>query len=127
MGMHDLDKAVFYAPSPAEMKQASMALAKAMAFIEGYFKFPEWVHETASSADDLTALGMAALAYMDRTGLLDKVAPFFTTNLRRYENANSGKNFAGTGSNEQVSKGNGAGNAIDISNIAGLYADMEVL
>lgn len=98
----DLEKASFYAPSPDECHQAALPLAKMATKIEDFLKVPDWVHDIAVSTDDVVTLGMVAVSYLDRIGMLSKMGPYFSgaaarMNNRMRENEQEKSSGAGQG------------------------------
>lgn len=73
----NLEKATFYAPTPSEIQPVSLPLAKVATKIENWFHVPTWVHDVATSSDDIVSIGMAVTAYLDRIGALEKMVPFY--------------------------------------------------
>jgi hypothetical protein len=84
----DLDKASFYAPSPEECQTAALPLSKIAARVESWLNVPTWAHDVMVSTDDIVTLGMVGMAYLDRIGYLNKLAPYFSGAASRMRKMN---------------------------------------
>lgn len=73
-----LERAVFYAPTPAECHELAPHLSRIGVKLEDLVSVPRWVHTAIVTSDDTVAVGMIMMGYLDRIGVLDKIAPWFT-------------------------------------------------
>jgi hypothetical protein len=78
IALADLDKASFYAPSPDECKTASVPLARLTARAADKLNVPDWVGDAAVSVIDLKDLGFAAVAYLERIGVMNRLANYYS-------------------------------------------------
>lgn len=76
--MADLEKAVFYAPSPDECHELAPHLARLGPKVEDWFRLPKWAHDVVVTSDDTFTIGMVLVGYLDRIGVLEKLVPWFT-------------------------------------------------
>lgn len=74
----DLDKASFYAPSPDECKTASVPLGRISARAADRLNVPDWAGDAFMTAIDLKDLGFAAMAYLERIGVLTKLQNYYS-------------------------------------------------
>lgn len=73
-----LERAVFYAPTPAECHELAPHLAHLGPKLEDLVHLPKWVHTAIVTSDDTVTIGMVMMGYLDRIGVLDKMAPWFS-------------------------------------------------
>lgn len=74
----DLDKASFYAPSPDECKAASVPLGRISARAADRLNVPDWAGDAFMTAIDMKDLGFAAMAYLERIGVLTKLQNYYS-------------------------------------------------
>jgi hypothetical protein len=74
--MADIDKAIFYAPTPEECKEVAPHIARVMPRVEKLLHVPKVVHEAIVTSDSTFTVGMVAVGYLDRIGVLEKILPF---------------------------------------------------
>jgi hypothetical protein len=94
----DLDKAVFYAPSPEECHELAPHLARMGPKVEDWFRAPKWLHDAIVTSDDTFTVGMVLVGYLDRIGVLEKLLPWFQGTARKVKNLNESKPETSTGS-----------------------------
>jgi hypothetical protein len=76
LAMADLEKASFYAPSPAECHELAPHIARLGVKIEDLLKLPKWAHDIVVTSDDTFVVGMVVVGYLDRIGFLQKIGPW---------------------------------------------------
>jgi hypothetical protein len=81
--MADLEKAVFYAPSPSECKELAPHLARIGPKAEDLLHLPKWAHEAIVTSDSTFTVGMVLVGYLDRIGVLEKIMPWMTSWVER--------------------------------------------
>lgn len=74
----DLDKASFYAPSPDECRAASIPLGRISARAAERLNVPDWAGDAFMTAIDMKDLGFAAMAYLERIGVLTKLQNYYS-------------------------------------------------
>ena len=74
----DLDKASFYAPSPDECRAASVPLGRISARAADRLNVPDWAGDAFMTAIDMKDLGFAAMAYLERIGVLTKLQSYYS-------------------------------------------------
>lgn len=116
-----LDRATFYAPQPDECHAMAPHMARIMPRIEDALNkllhLPNWTHSVLISSDSTIQVGFILMGYLDRVGLLDKVAPYFTGYVTRMK-TNVEENNGYTG---PVQSTNGTGpSTVDLSSVRGL-------
>jgi hypothetical protein len=84
----DLDKAVFYAPSPDECHELAPHLARLGPKVEDWFHAPKWLHDAIVTSDDTFTVGMVLVGYLDRIGVLEKLLPWFQGTAKKVRNLN---------------------------------------
>lgn len=84
----DLDKAVFYAPSPDECHELAPHLARLGPKVEDWFRAPRWLHDAIVTSDDTFTVGMVLVGYLDRVGLLEKLLPWFQGTAKKVSKMN---------------------------------------
>ncbi len=103
--MADLDKASFYAPSPDECRAASISLGRISARATERLNMPEWAGDAFMTAIDMKDLGFAAMAYLERIGVLTKLQNYYSGVAAR---ARKGDGSVGSNVHPgEVSNGNG--------------------
>lgn len=76
--MRDWNKATFYAPSPKECFDLSGPFARIAIKLEQLFSPPKWVRAVIVTSDDVMTVGYVLTSYLERTGLLDNLLPWFS-------------------------------------------------
>jgi hypothetical protein len=74
--MADIDKAVFYAPTPEECREVAPHLARVMPKVEDLVHMPKVIHEAIVTSDSTFTVGMVTVGYLDRIGVLEKILPW---------------------------------------------------
>jgi hypothetical protein len=97
----DLDKASYYAPSPDECKTASVPLGRISARATDRLNVPDWAGDAFMTAIDMKDLGFAAMAYLERIGVLTKLQNYYSGVASRMQRGvnNAGQN---NGHNQSV-------------------------
>jgi hypothetical protein len=117
----DLDKAVFYAPTPEECVAIAPYMARLSPKIEDLIKLPQVVHDTIINSNDAIAVGWIVIGYLDRVGILIKFIPWLKDKFTSVkETVSEQREYPG--SDGPIPGSNGAGPDIDISTIAGIGA-----
>lgn len=83
--MADLDKAVFYAPSPDECREVAPHLARIGPKVEDLVHLPKWAHEVIVTSDSTFTVGMILVGYFDRIGVLEKILPWMQSTTSKFE------------------------------------------
>ena len=78
IAMRDWQRATFYAFSPKEMHDLSGPLARITIKILDLIKPPQWVEDAIMVSDDVITVGYVMTSYLERTGILDKIMPWFS-------------------------------------------------
>lgn len=122
-----LEKATFYAPNPEECAAIAPHMARIMPRLEDavdrIVKLPSWAHDVAVSSDAMVQVGFITMGYLDRIGVLEKIAPVITGRFRQgteqaRESARRTSTIPDNGGGEPGE--NGRGEPIDLSRVWGL-------
>ena len=112
-----IERASFFAPQPDECHalapHAARIIPKVEEWLEQYFFYPKVVRDLATGSDSIIQIGFITMGYLDRIGVLDRIAPFFNVAITRMRTQSESIRPA-----EQVQQ-NGSG-PIDLSNVYGL-------
>lgn len=109
--MADLEKAVFYAPSPSECKELAPHLARIGPKAEDLLHLPKWAHEAIVTSDSTFTVGMVLAGYLDRIGVLEKLLPWMTSWVERSRKLSEQQTKPETSTGNISS--NGAGGGVD--------------
>ena len=105
------ETALFYAPTPDECRAIAPSCAILFPKVEKLFHLPDAVHTGLVNIDQITLLGTVVVGYLDRTNILEKIAPATTKVVDRLRVPNNGKTFVrekpGTGTHSPVSTSSG--------------------
>lgn len=116
-----LDRATFYAPSPEECHALAPHMARVIPKLEDainrVLRLPAWAHDVAIGSDSMIQIGFITMGYLDRIGLLENLAPYFTNSAARMRR---NVNEQGTGHTSGLHENNNTNGPVDLSAVRGL-------